>query len=58
MKDVDKLINLFWSLVWAVMLALGVIGIFHKWAVIVEAILAAVMLVVFVKEYIRIARMK
>lgn len=57
MNDTNFL-NLFWAIVWGLITVLTVVGIFWNPAQFVAAIIAGCMFVVFVKEYVRIKRMK
>lgn len=54
----ESTLNLFWTIVWAVVLIGAIVGIFWKPAIYVVAVLAAVMFGMFLREYIRFARMK
>ena len=54
----ESTLNLFWAIVWAVVLIGAIAGIFWKPAIYVVAVLAAVMFGTFLREYIRFARMK
>ena len=54
----ESTLNLFWTIVWAVVLIGAIVGIFWKPAIYVVAILAAVMCGMFLREYISFARMK
>jgi len=54
----ESTLNLFWTIVWAVVLIGAIAGIFWKPAIYVVAVLAAVMFGMFLREYIRFARMK
>ena len=57
MKDTNFL-NLFWGLVWGLIVVLAVVGIFWKPAIYVVAVLAAVMFGIFLHDFIRFIRMK
>lgn len=48
--------NLFWAIVWAVMLIGGIVAMFWKPALYVEIILSAIMVGVFIREYISIVK--
>ena len=50
--------NLFWTIVWGVVLIAAIVGIFWKPAVYAVAVTAAVFFGVFLREFIRYARMK
>ena len=50
--------NLFWAIVWAVMLICGVVAFFWKPALYVVIIISAMMVGVFVREYISIVKNK
>ena len=54
----ESTLNLFWTIVWAVVLIGAIVGIFWKPAIYVVAVLASVMFGMFLREYIRFARMK
>ena len=54
----ESTLNLFWTIVWAVVLIGAIAGIFWKPAIYVVAVLAAVMFGIFLREYIRFVRMK
>lgn len=56
--DNYKLMNLFWAIVWAVVLVGCILGLFWKFAIYVVALIAAVMLGVFIHDYVEIRRMK
>ena len=56
--DAYKMLNLFWAIVWAVVLVLCVVGAFHKWAICIAALIAAIMVVMFVKDYVHSSKMK
>ena len=48
--------NLFWAIVWAVMLICGITGLFWKPGLYVAIIISAIMVGVFVREYISIVK--
>lgn len=48
--------NLFWAIVWAVMLICGIAAFFWKPALYAVVIISAIMVGVFVREYISIVR--
>ena len=48
--------NLFWAIVWAVMLICGIVAMFWKPALYMEIILSAIMVGVFLREYISIVK--
>ena len=48
--------NLFWAIVWAVMLICGNVAMFWKPALYVVIILSAMMVGVFLREYISIVK--
>ena len=54
----ESTLNLFWAIVWAVVLIGAIVAIFWKPAIYGVVILAAVMFGMFLREYIRFARMK
>ena len=54
----ESTLNLFWTIVWAVVLIGAIVGIFWKPAIYVVAVLASVMFGMFLREYIRFVRMK
>lgn len=57
MKDTNFL-NLFWTIVWGVVLAETIVGIFWRPALYFVAALAAVMFGIFLHDFIRYVRMK
>lgn len=54
----ESTLNLFWTIVWAVVLIGAIAGIFWKPALYVVALIAAAMLGSFLVDFIRVARMK
>lgn len=54
----ENTLNLFWTIVWAVVLVGVILGIFWKPALYVVALIAAAMLGSFLVDFIRVARMK
>lgn len=54
----ERALNLFWAIVWALVLIGTVAGIFWKPALYIVAGIAAVMVGMFLREYILIVRMK
>lgn len=54
----ENTLNLFWTIVWAVVLVGVILGIFWKPALYVVALVAAGMLGSFLVDFIRVARMK
>lgn len=46
-----KNVNLFWAIIWGVVFALAVVGIFWKPCQIVVAVIAAVFCALFVNDY-------
>ena len=54
----DLTLNLFWAVVWAVVLFGCVLGYFWKPAIIVVGIVAAIMFVMFVCDFVKAVRMK
>ena len=56
--DTFKALNLFWAIVWAVVLILCIVGLFWKWAMYIDALIAAVMVGMFIKDNIRCSRIK
>ena len=53
-----KGLNLFWTIVWAVILIGAIVGFFWRPAIVGVAILAAIMFGTFLVDYIRIIRMR
>ena len=51
-------LNLFWTIVWAVVLVCAIVAIFWLPAIYVIIVLAAVMFGTFLHDYVRIVRMK
>lgn len=54
----ESTLNLFWTIVWGVVLIAAIVGIFWKPAVYAVAVIAVVFFGVFLSEFIRFARMK
>ncbi len=54
----DNFVNLFWTIVWAIVLIGTIVGIFWRPANYVVAIVAAVMLGTFLYDYIKVARLR
>ena len=54
----ESTLNLFWTIVWAIVLIEVIIGIFWKPALYIVAVLAAVMFGMFLHDFIRFVRMK
>lgn len=54
----ESTLNLFWTIIWAVVLIGAIAGIFWKPAIYVVAVLSAVMFGTFLREYIHFVRMK
>jgi len=54
----ESTLNLFWTIVWGVVLIAAIVGIFWKPAVYAVSVIAAVFFGVFLREFIRFARMK
>lgn len=54
----ENTLNLFWTIVWAVVLVGVILGIFWKPALYVVTLIAAAMLGSFLVDFIRVARMK
>ncbi len=54
----ESTLNLFWSIVWSVVLVGSIAGIFWEPAIYVVAVLAAVMFGMFLHDFIRFSRMK
>ena len=57
-RAMDNFVNLFWAIVWGVVLAGVVGGMFWRPALYIVALLAAFMLGAFLKDYIYVKRMK
>lgn len=53
-----KAINLFWTIVWAIMLVAGLVGIWFNWAHILTTVVAAVFFSLFLHDYIKEAKRK
>lgn len=53
----ERTLNLFWAIVWAVVLIGAIAGIFWKPAIYVVAVIAAVMFGMFLHDFIRFMRM-
>ena len=51
-------VNLFWAIVWAVVLLGAILGIFWKPAVYAVVLIAAVMFGMFLHDFIQVSRMK
>lgn len=54
----ESTLNLFWTIIWSVVLVGSIAGIFWKPAIYVVAVLAAVMFGMFLHDFIRFSRMK
>lgn len=54
----ESTLNLFWTIVWAVVLIETILGFFWPVALYFVAIIAAIMFGVFLSEYVRFKRMK
>ena len=57
MKDTNFL-NLFWGLVWGLIVVLSVVGIFWKPAIYIVVAAAAYLCGMFIYDYVRVKRMK
>lgn len=57
MKDMNFL-NLYWAIVWGVVFVLAILGFFWKPCLIATTVIAGITFCVFVKEYIRVKRIK
>ena len=57
MKDTNFL-NLFWGLVWGLIVVLAVVGIFWKPAIFIVVAAAAYLCGMFIYDYVRVKRMK
>lgn len=51
-------VNLFWAIVWAVVLIGSIVGIFWKPIIYAVIVIAAVMLGMFLHDFIKVIRMK
>lgn len=51
-------VNLFWAIVWAVILICSIIGLFWKPAIYAAILVSAVMLGMFLHDFIKVIRMK
>ena len=54
----ESTLNLFWAIVWAVVLIGAIVSVFWKPAIYGVIVLAAVMFGMFLHDYVRIIRMK
>lgn len=54
----ESTLNLFWTIVWAVVLIETILGFIWPVALYFVAIIAAIMFGVFLSEYVRFKRMK
>ena len=54
----DNIYNLFWVIVWTVMLVGVIVGIFWKSVLYVLAIVSAVVLGMYLREFVKVAKMK
>ena len=54
----DNLLNLFWVIVWAILLILAIVAFFCKWANFAVIAIAFLFEIEFIHEYTRIAKMK
>lgn len=58
-KIMDNSLNLFWAVIWAVVLVCTVAGLFGKNVpLIILAVLAAGMLAMFIVDYIKVRRLR
>lgn len=58
-KIMDNSLNLFWAVIWAVVLVCTVAGLFGKIVpLIILAVLAAGMLAMFIVDYIKVRRLR
>lgn len=53
----DLFLNLFWLIVWAVVLIGAIVSVFWKPAVYVVILIAAIMVGMFLHDYIKVSRM-
>ena len=53
----DLFLNLFWLIVWAVVLIGAIVSVFWKPAVYAVILIAAIMVGMFLHDYIKVARM-
>ena len=51
-------VNLFWAIVWAVVLIGSIVGLFWKPIIYAVIVIAAVMLGMFLHDFIKVIRMK
>lgn len=54
----DNIYNLFWVIVWTVMLVGVIVGIFWKPVLYVLVIVSAVVLGMYLREFVKVAKMK
>ena len=54
----ESTLNLFWAIIWGIILIAAVGGIFWKPAIYIVAVIAALFFGAFLREFIRYARMK
>ena len=51
-------VNLFWAIVWAVVLIGSIVGLFWKPIIYAVIVIAAIMLGMFLHDFIKVIRMK
>lgn len=54
----DNTPNIFWTIIWAIVLICCIVALFWKWAVWGAILIAAVMVGVFINDWITVARLK
>lgn len=54
----NNLLNVFWAIVWTIVLALAIAALWWRWAAVIVAVIATTFAVVFVKDYLRIKKFK
>lgn len=53
-----KAINLFWTIIWGIVLVTAVVGIWFNWVHILTTVIAAVFFSLFLHDYIKEAKRK
>lgn len=54
----DNFVNMFWAIIWAIVLGGTIAGIFWKWGLYIVIVMAAIMVGMFVYDYIKVSRLK
>ena len=54
----DTTLNMFWAIIWTVILLAGIAALIWKWAISIVILVATIMAGVFASDYIRAKRRK